>query len=190
MSSKDSWATPMPVYLALDCEFNFVADICASESNAKHPQYLTELDDALSIDVHRHPFKRGSALKPGSFVYCNPPYSKITPWIELAAKLRRHGVGVVMLVMADSSVGWYYDALQQCDEIREVVKGRLAFINPDTGRPVSGNSKGSLILVFEPYGRQSPPLRTYVERDHLMAAGVDLMTIPTLLFGEVLCEAD
>lgn len=177
--SRDSWATPLPVYLALDAEFDFQADLCASDTNAKHPLYVTEADDALSMGS----FKRlASVIPDGNFAWCNPPYSDIAPWVGLCADLQDIGIGTVLLVMADSSVGWYYEALQHCNEIREVVKGRLAFINPETGKPVGGNSKGSIFLIFDPYGRQSPPRRSYIERDQLMADGVALMTKPDLLF--------
>ena len=177
--SRDSWATPLPVYMAMDAEFDFQADLCASDSNAKHPLYVTEADDALSIET----FKRlVSVITPGGFAWCNPPYSNISPWVDLAIDLQDMGIGTVLLVMADSSVGWYWKALQHCNEIREVVKGRIAFINPDTGKPVGGNNKGSIFLIFDPYGRQSPPRRSYVERSQLLADGDTLMAKPELLF--------
>lgn len=176
--SRDSWATPMPVYLALDVEFDFKADICASDHNAKHPLYLTQQDDALANwEVNLSGF-----VEPGDYVWCNCPYSGIAPWIALANQLKQQGIGTVMLVMADSSVAWYAAALELCSEVREVIRGRIAFLNPETGQPVSGNSKGSLLLIFDPYGRQSPPRRTYIERDQLLADGYALMSQPELLF--------
>lgn len=177
--SKDSWATPMPVYLAMDAEFDFAADLCANAANAKHPLYLTEEDDALypsTID------NMASLIPKGNYTWCNPPYSKIGPWVDLAIELQDRGIGTVLLVMADSSVGWYWRALQYCNEIREVVKGRLAFVNPETGKPVGGNNKGSIFLIFDPFGRQSPPRRSYVERGKLLADGATLMTKQDLLF--------
>lgn len=185
--NRDSWATPMPVYMALDAEFDFAADLCASDSNAKHPLYVTEQDDALSNWWE----KLGGLTGSGGYVWVNPPYSNIKPWVSVASELQHNGIGSVMLVMADSSVGWYYDALQHCNEIREVIKGRLAFINPETGQPVGGNNKGSVFLIFDPYGRSGAPRRTYVERDQLMIDGADLMVNPELSFavGSV-CAAD
>lgn len=179
--SRDSWATPLPVYLALDHEFDFVADICASERNAKHPCYLTEADDTMNPDT----LERLVNLTPaGNYVWCNPPYSAIGPWVQLAIALQGKGIGMVMLVMADNSVGWYASAIEFCQEVREVIKGRIAFLDPETGRPVSGNSKGSLFFVFDPYGRQQLPRRTYVERDNLMETGHYLMTEPGMLFPQ------
>ncbi|WP_019933897.1 phage N-6-adenine-methyltransferase [Oceanimonas smirnovii] len=178
--SRDSWATPLPVYLALDAEFDFKADLCASHSNAKHPYYLTEADDALSDMT---PSRLQVSIPAGGYVWCNPPYSAIGPWVEQAITLQRVGIGTVMLVMADTSVGWYYQALQHCNEIREVVAGRLAFINALTGEPVSGNSKGSTILVFDPYGRQGNPRRSYVTRAELLQQGQRLIDDPDHLIA-------
>lgn len=179
--SRDSWATPMPVYLAMDSEFDFAADLCASKGNAKHPLYLTEEDDALNPDTICRLVEQ---IPAGNYVWCNCPYSQIGPWVELCITLQERGIGTVLLVMADSSVGWYARALEHCNEVREVIKGRLAFINPETGKPVSGNSKGSIFLIFDPFGRQQLPRRTYVARDELLATGHYLMTEPGMLFPQ------
>ena len=177
--SRDSWATPMAVYIAMDSEFDFHGDMCASDSNAKHPFYITEADDALSPATIERVI---NYIPSGNYVWINPPYSNTTPWVDLAIQLQERGIGSVVLAMDDSSVGWYWDALQHSNEIREVVKGRIAFINAETGKPVSGNNKGSKFLIFDPYGRQSPPRRTYIERDQLMNIGHQLMDEPDLLF--------
>lgn len=179
--SRDSWETPMPVYVAMDHEFDFNGDMCASDSNAKHPFYITEADDALAPATIERVI---SQIPSGNYVWINPPYSNTTPWIALAAQLQKRGIGSVVLAMDDSSVGWYWDALQHCNEIREVVKGRLAFVNNETGKPVSGNNKGSQFLIFDPYGRQTPPRRTYIERDQLMLEGGALLKTPELLFPQ------
>ncbi|MFP2768082.1 phage N-6-adenine-methyltransferase [Oceanisphaera sp. KMM 10153] len=184
--SRDSWATPLPVYMAMEAEFDFAADICASDRNAKHPIYLTEADDTLNHET----LQRMAGLIPaGNYVWCNPPYSDIGPWVTAAIVLQDMGIGVVMLVMADNSVGWYAKAIEFCQEVREVIKGRISFLEPETGKPVSGNNKGSLFFVFDPYGRQQLPRRTYVERDALMAKGQALMEQPVLLFQEATCAA-
>ncbi|MGB5856738.1 MAG: phage N-6-adenine-methyltransferase [Oceanisphaera sp.] len=177
--SRDSWATPMAVYMSMDLEFDFAGDMCADDTNAKHPFYITEADDALAPST----IERVINLIPsGSYVWINPPYSNTTPWVGLSIQLQASGIGSVMLAMDDSSVGWYWDALQTCNEIREVVKGRIAFINSETRKPVSGNNKGSKFLIFDPYGRPCQPRRTYVERDQLMAEGAEVMEKPELLF--------
>jgi hypothetical protein len=56
-----------------------------------------------------------------------------------------------MLVPADTSVGWFKEAIQTASEVRFITAGRLAFINPVTGKPVSGNNKGSMLIIWRPY---------------------------------------
>ena len=76
----------------------------------------------------------------------------------------------IMLVPADTSVGWFKEAIQTASEVRFITAGRLAFINPVTGKPVIGNNKGSLLIIWKPYPRTHCEFTT-VDRDTLMAYG-------------------
>ncbi|BET96480.1 hypothetical protein TCT1_26640 [Xenorhabdus sp. TCT-1] len=71
---RDLWQTPLPLFLALDLEFGFYLDAAADAQNTLCAHYLTERDNALECDWVSH----------GS-IFCNPPYSNITPWVEKAA---------------------------------------------------------------------------------------------------------
>uniref|UniRef100_UPI0039C29A5A DNA N-6-adenine-methyltransferase n=1 Tax=Enterobacter hormaechei TaxID=158836 RepID=UPI0039C29A5A len=84
-----------------------------------------------------------------------------------------------MLVPADTSVGWFKEAIQTASEVRFITAGRLAFINPVTGKPVtgkpvSGNNKGSMLIIWRPYPRTHCHFAT-VDRDELMAFGAKLL---------------
>jgi DNA (cytosine-5)-methyltransferase 1 len=102
------------------------------------------------------------------WVWCNPPYSSIGPWVNKAIEAQRNGVGTVMLVMADPSVKWFSKAASYASEIRFVTDGRLAFLND--GVPQSGNNKGSVFFIFAPKlvgtGRV-----TFITRSELLATG-------------------
>lgn len=50
--------------------------------------------------------------------------------------------------------------------------GRLSFLHPETGEPARGNNKGSMFLVWHPFGRGAMQT-SYVERDALMACNDD-----------------
>ena len=91
--ANDKWATPWQVYRNLDKEFNFDFDICAEHSTAKYSNYFTIDDDSLSKRWCEH----------GKRIWCNPPYSKILPWVH---KAQKDGVLVVMLVFSDPSEPW------------------------------------------------------------------------------------
>lgn len=79
-----------------------------------------------------------------------------------------------MLVPADTSVGWFKEAIQTASEVRFITAGRLAFINPVTGKPVSGNNKGSMLIIWRPYPRTHCHFAT-VDRGELMAFGAKLL---------------
>lgn len=161
---RDLWQTPPELFAALDREFHFKADIAASHTNHLHPKYLTLEDDALSSN------KRWEMLAEGN-LWCNPPYSDITPWVEKASTLPEGGnVGVVMLVPSDTSVGWFKLARKSCTEVRFITGGRISFVRADTKKPVNGNNKGSMLLIWNPM-RHAAGLTGYADRDELMNYG-------------------
>ena len=47
-SGSDEWETPQPLFQALDAEFHFTLDPCASKANAKTAKHYTLADDGLS----------------------------------------------------------------------------------------------------------------------------------------------
>lgn len=164
---RDLWQTPPEIYAGLDREFGFVGDAAASDKNHLHQRYLTEQDDALSGDW-TDSFHAG-------YVWCNPPYSDITPWIEQAAKSSSNGgVGVVMLVPADASVGWFKLALETVSEVRFITGGRISFVRADNLQAVNGNNKGSMLLIWNPM-RRGVCLTSYVDRNELMSAGREIL---------------
>jgi hypothetical protein len=81
--------------------------------------------------------RRADYLSIPGYVWLNPPYSDITPFVKKAAAESANQIGTVMLVPADTSVGWFKEAIQTASEVRFITAGRLAFINPVTGKPVS-----------------------------------------------------
>lgn len=162
---KDLWMTPSDIFTALDIEFGFYLDAAASHKNALCAHYLTEQDDALS------------AAWPGNgAVWINPPYSDITPWVlKAAGQCREILQPVVMLVPADSAVGWFSLALQSVDEVRFITDGRISFLRSDTGKPINGNNKGSLLFIWRPFIKPRCMFTT-VKRDELKAIGQEILT--------------
>lgn len=163
---SDNWETPHEIFAALNAEFRFGFDVCAEHNTAKIPHYWTVEDDALSRDWSDAPNFYGEWL------FCNPPYSKIMPWIQKAVDAQFNGVGTVMLVMCDPSVAWFSAAQSFASEIRFITNGRLAFLKD--GVPQKGNNKGSVIFVFDPH-RIGTGFTSYVDRDALMSKGQRLL---------------
>ena len=69
-SVKMDWATPQAFFDALDAEFHFTLDPCASPGNAKCGKFYTIADNGLEQDWA------------GETVFCNPPYGRaIYDWV-------------------------------------------------------------------------------------------------------------
>lgn len=163
LDQRDLWRTPPALFASLDAEFCFQLDAAAAPHNALCRKFITAEQNTLETPWSDY-------LSIPGYVWLNPPYSNITPFVKKAATESANQIGTVMLVPADTSVGWFKEAIQTASEVRFITAGRLAFINPVTGKPVSGNNKGSLLLIWKPYPRTHCEFTT-VDRDTLMAYG-------------------
>lgn len=167
LDQRDLWRTPPALFAALDAEFCFQLDAAAAPHNALCRKFITAEQNTLETPWADY-------LSIPGYVWLNPPYSDITPFVKKAAAESANQIGTVMLVPADTSVGWFKEAIQTASEVRFITAGRLAFINPVTGKPVSGNSKGSILIIWRPYPRTHCEFTT-VERDVLMEFGTKLL---------------
>lgn len=187
MSIKDSYGTPPAVFKYYNRQYHFKLDAAASDNNHLCRKYITEQQNTHKADW----FSAAFAVEDktlhiddrkcfiGHYAWMNPPYSDIGPFVETAIKWQSQGFGTVMLVMMDQSVGWFKRAVEHCQEVHLVIGGRLSFIDPVTGKPANGNNKGSMFLVFYPYGKSSMPIYKHVERDQLLKGAEGEMPIDT-----------
>lgn len=164
---RDLWRTPPALFACLNAEFCFQLDAAAAQHNALCKKFITAEQNTLETSWADY-------LSIPGYVWLNPPYSDITPFVKKAATESANQIGTVMLVPADTSVGWFKEAIQTASEVRFITAGRLAFINPVTGKPVSGNNKGSMLIIWHPYPRTHCCFST-VERDSLMNFGARLI---------------
>lgn len=88
-------------------------------------------------------------------VFCNPPYGRqIGQWVEKARKEWRAGLNdgdeIIMLVPARTDTKWFSRSM--C-EAWCAIRGRLHFIDPDTGEPLLVQSKkqGKLVPAKAPF---------------------------------------
>lgn len=167
LDQRDLWRTPPALFAALDAEFCFRLDAAAAPHNALCRKFITAEQNTLETPWADY-------LNVPGYVWLNPPYSDITPFVKKAAVESSNQIGTVMLVPADTSVGWFKEAIQTASEVRFITAGRLAFVNPVTGKPVSGNNKGSMLIIWRPYPRTHCHFAT-VDRDELMAFGAKLL---------------
>lgn len=167
LDQRDLWRTPPALFASLDAEFCFQLDAAAAPHNALCRKFITAEQNTLETPWADY-------LSISGYVWLNPPYSDIMPFVKKAASESAKQIGTVMLVPADTSVGWFKEAIQTASEVRFITAGRLAFINPVTGKPVSGNNKGSMLIIWRPYPRTHCHFAT-VDRDELMAFGAKLL---------------
>lgn len=130
-SKSEEWATPASVFNALDDEFHFTLDVCATPENAKCQRFFTKQDDGLSKGWD------------GETVFMNPPYGlHISKWIEKASQIR-NGL-VVCLVPARTDTRWFHEFIYGRHEIR-FLKGRIRFNDHKNAAPFP-----SMVVVFRP----------------------------------------
>lgn len=137
--SSDEWETPQQLFDSLDAEFHFTLDACATDKNHKCDRYYTIEDNGLSKDWS------------GECVWVNPPYSKISAWVE---KCYREGIKdntiVVMLIPSRTDTKYFHRFILHRSELR-FVRGRVRFNNADNA-PFP-----SMIVIFR--GAEYDPRR-------------------------------
>lgn len=123
-SEKMDWPTPDYLYRALDAEFNFTLDPCASKHNAKCESYFTESDNGLE-------------QKWSGRAFMNPPYGRsISQWVAKARSEVEGGNAelVVCLVPVRSDSKWFHENCMRADEIR-LMDQRIEFAGATNKAP-------------------------------------------------------
>lgn len=157
---KDSWKTPKPVYHYFDKSYHFLADVAASKENALHKNFYTKEDNSLIVPWHIF------RTNPYYYVWCNPPYSDVAPWVIKAAHEQRFGTGTVMLLPNQTSAAWFKNGLASCNEFLIVTNGRISFGSP-INEPSSTPRLGSIFFIWHPIKTGHLKMKT-VDRDTLM----------------------
>ena len=138
-SESDEYETPPWLFKALDMEFRFDFDAAADIENALCPVWTNDIGNAI--------------IPSGAVVFCNPPYSNITPFVTrlLGAKCM-----TVFLLPVRSGTLWFH-ALGICQKMNRAefrfLRKRIHFLldgkeplNEKTGKP-SGPRFDSMIVV-------------------------------------------
>ena len=125
---RSDWETPRELFQALDAEFHFTLDVCATEKNHKCERYFTPEQDGLSQNWG------------GQVCWCNPPYGReIADWVKKATE---SSATVVMLLPARTDTKWFHDFVYGKAEVR-FLRGRVRFVGADAAAPFP-----SMIVIF------------------------------------------
>lgn len=134
-SASNDWETPLDVFEALNTEFHFTLDPCATDENHKCRRYYTKEQNGLTKSWN------------GERVYCNPPYGReIAAWVKKSyEESRSPDTTVVMLVPARTDTRWFHDYIYGRAEVR-FLRGRIRFLKQ--GKPMKAAPFPSMIVVF------------------------------------------
>ena len=105
--------TPQLFFDALNAEYHFDVDVCATENNAKCERYYSKEQDGLSQQWK-------------GVCWMNQPYGReIGKWMRKAYESSLYGATVVCLVPARTDTAWWHDYAMKGEV--EFVRGRLKF---------------------------------------------------------------
>lgn len=130
-SKSDVWETPVEFFRALDAEFHFDCDACATNDNSKCERFFSPEQDGLKQDWV-------------GTVWCNPPYGRnILEWVRKGFISANSGKAtVVMLLPARTDTKWFHEYVYGKAEIR-FLRGRLKFGGSKNSAPFP-----SMIVVW------------------------------------------
>jgi hypothetical protein len=122
------WGTPLDLFASLNAEYAFDLDGAGEAGSAMLP-------DASTVDA--------PIPWTGRRVFCNPPWSDIAPFVEMAPKADL----AVLLVPARTNVKWFHRALALGAEVR-FFPNRPRFRNEKSNGNGHDSPVDCLLLVF------------------------------------------
>lgn len=146
--TNDDWYTPRWLFEAASLRFDL--DVCApvdpSMRTVPAETYLTKLDDGLHA--------RWSGL-----IWCNPPYSSTSAWVERWAE---HPEGL-LLVPAIRQCRWLGVVLNSCES--------MTLLNIDFHRPDGRTAHGRWPLVLASRGGHADAIARVATADRYIGGG-------------------
>jgi len=125
----DDRALPPSEFEKLNAKFRFTIDVAASRDNTKMTRFYSIEDCGLK------------ASWAGERVYCNPPYSNISPWVEKAICDEPRAELIVMVLPANrTEQKWWLEWIEpRRDRHQSRLKtrflpGRMRFLKPGQGK--------------------------------------------------------
>lgn len=142
---RDTWRTPPKLFEWASKRYgNFDIDLAANAQNHLCPVWYGDggRGDAFAEKWHEgyndtYPICRG---------WCNPPYSKISPWVDKAILETVYGFETVMLIPAPNGEKYTQKLFQHAVSITWII-GRVGFVD-STGKIINGNPRGSVLVEF------------------------------------------
>lgn len=121
--SKQDYATPVEFIGAFARRFGPIGfDLAANLRNTVARGFFSEEDDALSQNWH------GLRTRPSEWLWLNPPFSNIAPWVRKCSETRDAHPSVKIALLATASVGshWWLDYVHNRSRVH-LLRGRISF---------------------------------------------------------------
>ncbi len=138
--SKQDYCTPPEFIQAVKKRLGigeFAVDLAASRENSVASVYFTEEMNSLTQ----------SWIMQGRWVWCNPPFSNIKPWVDKADEEALKGAQIAMLLPASVGANWWLDYVDGKAHAL-FLNGRLTFVGEIAPYP-----KDCALLLYTPYIR-------------------------------------
>ena len=134
--SRQDYQTP-PEFIEAVCRrlaiSTFTWDLAASDANKQAPFFYTQEQNSLVQDWDAC----------GGWLWCNPPYSNIAPWVEKAANSVESNIA--MLVPASVGSNWWLDYVHDKAHVL-LLNGRITFVGAKDPYP-----KDCALLLYTPF---------------------------------------
>lgn len=155
---RDYWRTPVQFFNFAKIQFfNFDVDLACNTNNS-----LCDLGlyHDCGVDSLGEEW-----IDWGRYGWCNPPYSKIKPWLEKAIDQRDKGFSSVFLIPTPNGESRDQIIVEESNQL-VYIQGRVPFISSVTGKPASGSFRGSCFVVFDQSRERRLPI--VVSRDFII----------------------
>jgi phage N-6-adenine-methyltransferase len=138
-TTKDNWGTPQYIFDFWNERYNFQYDAAADETNHKCEEYMDETFDSLARNWP----------SPARF-WLNPPFGNLLGWVERCAiENQERQATILSLFPNNTDTKWFSRAFATASRII-FLEGRISFIDPTTGKAISGNPGGSVFVAWHP----------------------------------------
>lgn len=137
---NDEFETPDYIFRQLDHIFNFQFDVACTIWNCK-------VKDIRFPDG----FDGLEANWAYTRCFCNPPFSQKEKWIRKADNEVQNNccpICVMILPLNCMDTKVWHEIIEGRYHY-EILKGRIAFIDPETHEPKKGNNSGTVIVYFK-----------------------------------------
>jgi len=150
-TTKSDWRTPQYIFNYWDERYHFTLDAAASAENALCPVYRDLKWDSLT---------NGWGVKDES-AWLNSPFGNLLGWVERCDQEATENSNTTLACLPNNTdTKWFEFSFETASRI-SFLGGRVSYIDPATGLPISGNPGGTVFIAW--YPPQFKPARVEVE---------------------------